>query len=79
MSEDETYNGWSNWDTWELFNWISSDEDSWRTGRSMADRGERQLEEWAREFVPTWEAPPEQAPDCAAVDFEELSAALLEA
>lgn len=31
-----THNGWTNWDTWEAFNIISSDEDTYTAAIDMA-------------------------------------------
>lgn len=28
--KDETYNGWTNWDTWNVFVWITNDESDYR-------------------------------------------------
>jgi hypothetical protein len=36
MSEIETYNGWSNYETWSVFTWLTNDQDSDRYYRAMA-------------------------------------------
>ena len=30
------YNGWTNWETWNLSNWVQSDEDSYNFWREQA-------------------------------------------
>lgn len=30
------YNGWTNWDTWNAYNWISSYEFSWEACKEFA-------------------------------------------
>lgn len=33
------YNGWTNWDTWEAFNWLTSDEDIYNEAIRRAESG----------------------------------------
>lgn len=35
------YNGWRNWETWNLYNWISNEEGSWRYWEQAAKHEER--------------------------------------
>lgn len=36
MTSDETYNGWTNWDTWSANLWLSNTEGPYRRLRRMA-------------------------------------------
>ena len=35
-----TYNGWTNWDTWEAFNWLTNDYDLHKKFEACADADE---------------------------------------
>ena len=36
------YNGWENWETWNLNNWINNDEDSYNFWREQAEEMDAQ-------------------------------------
>ena len=36
-----SYNGWSNWETWNAYNWLTSDENTVREMEGLAERMER--------------------------------------
>ena len=36
------YNGWTNWETWNLNNWINNDEDSYKFWRGQAEEMDAQ-------------------------------------
>jgi len=44
--KNETYNGWTNWDTWNLALWIDNTEDTYHKGRVMAGEPDR-FARWA--------------------------------
>ena len=40
---DERYNGWTNWETWDAFNWMTADDgaqEMWERRARAADPGE---------------------------------------
>ena len=46
MSE---YNGWANWETWNAYNWISSDPDTFNQAQSCWSQ--EKFEEWFRDYL----------------------------
>lgn len=37
MSTDDTYQGWTNWDTWDANLWLTNDEDAYRLATDCKD------------------------------------------
>lgn len=66
MSE---YLGWRNWDTWNSYTWLSSDEAAYKG----AYRSRNNLKEW----FTMWFGPVDGI-DLEEVDWQELRAALVE-
>jgi hypothetical protein len=69
---DNTYNGWKNWETWQILLWADNDEATYketlRFVRRFADKTDfpRKVEAWFRHLYPTG------TPDMAT--YEELDA-----
>jgi hypothetical protein len=36
MEDDTTYHGWENWETWDLFVWLTNEEGSDQAARRIA-------------------------------------------
>lgn len=54
---DNTYNGWTNYETWNLNLWLSNDENAYRYWASIAEGVELEeltesLKTWAQSHVP---------------------------
>lgn len=79
-----TYNGWANWETWNLYNWISSDEGTYEAARDVVRGAEDPadaLHQWIYDSMP--ELPASWYLDAilaaiTAVDWREAAHALLE-
>jgi hypothetical protein len=51
----ERYNGWKNWETWNVALWVGNEEGLYRATRDEAQRkgfSAETAEEWAREIMP---------------------------
>lgn len=80
------YNGWTNWATWNSYNWLTSDENSVREMEDLAERMDR--DEAARVIEERLASPLEDWPaglykdmvtaSLSQVDYRELAAAFTE-
>jgi hypothetical protein len=48
---DHSYNGWTNWETWEAHNWASSDQSTWLALCDAAKQGQEAFDEAAQPIV----------------------------
>ena len=66
---DTTYNGWTNWDTWNTSLWIDDNESSYHYFTELADECDyAQFRQEVKSFITS--IPDE--PDCCKVNFTEL-------
>lgn len=47
----DRYNGWTNWETWNAFNWLSSDETTWWQAKQAANQSQKALEELVDDII----------------------------
>ncbi len=73
-----TYNGWKNWETWNLYNWLTCSEDAYRYAAGFdADELRDVVTEEAPLDVASWYTDVILAA-LGAVDWQELAEALAE-
>ncbi len=77
------YNGWTNWETWNLNLWLTNDESMYRAASMYARDGEDSLQEYAESIV--YDGVPEAgiardflAASLHEVDWSEIRAGLVE-
>lgn len=70
-AEDTTYNGWSNWETWNAALWLDNDEDIYKRSRNMEAE---ELEVFCRDLWAQAHCTPDDA-DLDKVDWEEIAKA----
>lgn len=51
---DEGYNGWANWETWDLFIWLTNDQATDQAARRIARRWSKPIK--AAEALAAWVA-----------------------
>jgi hypothetical protein len=58
MDKDKTYNGWSNYETWNVALWIDNEQDLYKDAKEMARRAKstghlaHDLKDWIGEMAP---------------------------
>lgn len=67
----ESYNGWANWETWNVALWIGNDEGLYRLARQYRNQGYRAFAECLRELNVT-ETPDGAAYNDSGLDIEAL-------
>ncbi len=79
MSSDEEYNGWRNYETWNVALWIGNDEGLYDLARSLRNRPNpyELLVEQLRELGLT-ETPDKVAYNDSGLDIDELNAMIEE-
>jgi len=50
---DTTYNGWTNYETWNVALWLGNDEGLYNLARGFAEHGYKSLSHMLMEFSPT--------------------------
>ena len=70
---DETYNGWTNWATWNLALWVDNDEYSYHRRIEMGEqlRGQGWDAESVKSFC--WDLFPNGTPDMEECDLDEVN------
>ncbi len=73
MSDDKTYNGWTNYETWNVALWLDNDQGTHEQCHDMAKdaRSESDLAAQLKDMVHEW------APDLGASLFSDLLSAAL--
>ena len=69
-NESTTYNGWKNYETWNVALWIGNDEGLYHLARSCSDYGMFSRE--MREIMSTTETPDGAAWNDSGLDIERL-------
>lgn len=70
---EETHDDWSNWDTWNAYNWLGNDEVTYRMLRNLTHRPTQfrsVAEEALRSFLPDGSVVDDIDPD--EVDWDEI-------
>ena len=53
MDENEKYNGWTNYETWNVHLWLTSDPGTYESARRIAQTGDEEaLSDWVEGDVP---------------------------
>ena len=68
---DETYNGWANYETWNVALWLGNDEGLYDMARSWRHHGYKSLSHQLMEFTPG--TPDGVAWDDPELDIDELN------
>lgn len=74
-----TYNGWTNWETWQILLWCNNDEGAYRWKREWLEdqRGvapdERDVELFFRGMFPNGTPDMDSADDLDDVDWDEIA------
>lgn len=53
MTSSTTYNGWTNYETWNVALWLQNDEGLYNMARGYRDHGYKSLSHMLMEFIPT--------------------------
>lgn len=77
MTEAKTYNGWKNWETWNVALWLGNDEGLYRIAYEHSRKGYEALAETLRELGST-ETPDGVAYNDSGLDIEALDEMLAE-
>ena len=73
---DSTYNGWTNYQTWNVALWLGNDEGLYEMARHWADHGYKSLSHMLIEFTPA--TPDGVAWDDKSLDIDELNEMMAE-
>lgn len=76
QQQDTTYQGWSNYQTWNIALWVGNDEFLYSEARRFRHRGYKAYVAYLREELGLTETPDEVAFNDSAVDIDELDAML---
>ena len=75
---DETYNGWKNWETWNVALWIGNDEGLYSIARQYRHRGYEAFAKEMREELGSKETPDGASWTDSGLDIEALDEMLVE-
>ena len=73
---DTTYNGWTNYETWNVALWLGNDEGLYEMAQMWADHGYKSLSHMLKEITPG--TPDGVAWDDATLDIDELNEMMAE-
>ena len=73
MKEDTTYNGWSNYETWNVALYIQNEEGLYHMARDYRHLGYQQFAEMMKEDCNSYETPDGVAWTDSALDYDELN------
>ena len=76
--EDNTYNGWKNYETWNVALWIQNDEGLYNLAKEYRRQGYEALAEMWREELNFRETPDRVALNDSGLDIDELDDMLRE-
>ena len=76
--EDNTYNGWKNYETWNVALWIQNDEGLYNLAKEYRRQGYEALAEMLREELNFRETPDRVALNDSGLDIDELDDMLRE-
>ena len=74
---DSTYNGWKNYETWNVALWLGNDEGLYHLAREYRNAGYKALAENLKEFG-SYETPDGVAWTDSGLDYSELNEMLVE-
>lgn len=66
---EEKYNGWTNWETWNVSLWLDNDESLYNAVRGLTTEA---LEETTKELMPTGTPDMDSAKEYNAVNWDEI-------
>ena len=83
MKTENTYNGWSTYETWLVNIWLTNDPSTYTAARETAADGARALREWVEDWATETVPPSSLTADLigaalAEVDWDEITESLLE-
>lgn len=78
MNNDNTYNGWKNYETWNVALWIQNDEGLYNIAKDYRRHGYEALAEMLREELNFRETPDRVALNDSGLDIDELDDMLRE-
>ena len=79
-----SYNGWTNWETWQILLWIDNDEQLYRMTRAYVRKNRHAqsltalIEGWVRHLFPDGTPDMDSADEYTAVNWEEITHHLVE-
>lgn len=82
--EQPKYNGWTNWETWQILLWIDNDEQLYRMTRDFVRRSRYAhslqflVEGWVRHLFPDGTPDMDSADEFDCVNWEEITTHLVE-
>lgn len=70
---DQSYNGWTNWETWQVPLWIDNDECTYRARCRVSEWTADSVENFAREMFPDGTPDMDTGADLDSVNWQEIA------